>query len=1062
MRLAKSNPFVLLGIGFGLLFWVLETTIHNYIFNHGTFIQELFPSSDVNEIWMRLVIVGIFFVFGFVSQSIISKRERAEAALQKVNDELETRVVERTVRLVETNEQLQREVARRKNVEEALHESEKNLRATIMASPLPIVSVDPEGRVTLWNSAAERVFGWSEQEVLGKPYPIVPTDRHNEHSDLRMRAFEGETFTGIELVRQRKDGALIDVSVSTAPVFDAEGNVKSVMAVLEDVTQRRQAEDALRESEEFYKNLFNNNHAVMLLIDPETADIVDANPAACSYYGYSEKELKGKKITDINMLTPEQVFEEMALAKSDQRRYFHFQHLLATGEIREVEVFSGPINIYGKQLLYSIIHDITERREMEEELSRQATVNAAMAELAAALLEPTSIDDIAHLVLQYANSLTRSEFGFVSYIDPHTGYNIGSTLTRDIWDLCKMDDKDAVFKHFTGLWGWVLNNQKSMITNDPENDSRSTGTPEGHVPISRFLSVPALIGKKLVGQIALANSPVDYTEDDLGLIERLATLYAIGVQRKRVEEALKEAHDQLELRVEERTAEIQKANEQLVREIAERKLAEEALRESEEKFRLVTETIQDVFWMSTPGIGEMIYVSPAYEKIWGRTQESIYKSPKSFLDAIHPGDRERVLTGVQGHAEGVWDFEYRIILPDGSVRWIRDRGFPVRDDQGNLYRMTGVATDITERKLAEERILKSTQMLQSVFDGISDPLIMLDQKLSVKMLNKAAATYYQVTDSQTMVGKPCYEAFKGRASPCDGCIVPARVVNGGTELFERKGLFDSDSLEQVAIYPLREVPGGVTGCILRISDITERKKLDKQLHRADRLSSLGQLSGGIAHEIRNPLSGISLFVDILADEEQFQRTAKELEVLGEIKGNISRINGIIKRILSFAKESDTAASEIDLNSLIQENLKLWYPRMRNAGIKLALSLDEDFPTIFGDAIGIQQVVNNLIQNALETLDGGGSLQISTKNGMSKFYEDRPVVIMSVQDNGPGIDQGLLERIFDPFFTTKSSGIGLGLSISHQIIERHGGIISCTSNPGQGTTFSVELPVVPKG
>jgi signal transduction histidine kinase len=136
--------------------------------------------------------------------------------------------------------------------------------------------------------------------------------------------------------------------------------------------------------------------------------------------------------------------------------------------------------------------------------------------------------------------------------------------------------------------------------------------------------------------------------------------------------------------------------------------------------------------------------------------------------------------------------------------------------------------------------------------------------------------------------------------------------------------------------------------------------------------------------------------------------------------------------------------------------------MRNAEIKLELSLDEDLPTIFGDVIGIQQVVNNLVQNGVEALDGGGSLQISTQNGMSSFYENRPVVIMSVEDNGPGIAQDLEEKIFNPFFTTKSTGTGLGLSISHQIIERHGGVISCTSNQGQGTTFTVELPVEPKG
>ncbi|MGD2029904.1 MAG: response regulator [Desulfobacterales bacterium] len=130
----------------------------------------------------------------------------------------------------------------------------------------------------------------------------------------------------------------------------------------------KRAEEALRESEERYKSLFKNNHSVMLLIDPENGDIVDANPAAISYYGWSHEELTNKKITHINTLTKNQVFQEMERAKKEQRRHFYFQHRLANGNIRDVEVYSSPIQLYGKQLLYSIIHDITEQKKLEAQL----------------------------------------------------------------------------------------------------------------------------------------------------------------------------------------------------------------------------------------------------------------------------------------------------------------------------------------------------------------------------------------------------------------------------------------------------------------------------------------------------------------------------------------------------------------------------------------------------------------------------------------------------------------------------------------------------------------------
>jgi len=369
-------------------------------------------------------------------------------------------------------------------------------------------------------------------------------------------------------------------------------------------------------------------------------------------------------------------------------------------------------------------------------------------------------------------------------------------------------------------------------------------------------------------------------------------------------------------------------------------------------------------------------------------------------------------------------------------------------------------TQIEERRRAEEEILKAKSMLQSVFDGISDPLVMLDGDLCVQMLNKAAMEYYQVTDQEEMIGKPCHLAIEGHPSPCDECVVPESLLVGGPVTFERKGLFDPNRFEQVVVYPVQERPGEAMGCILRISDITNQRKAERQLIRADRLASLGQLSGGIAHEIRNPLSGISLFAGILSDEEKFERSDEEFEILNEIKGNINKIDGIIKRILDFARESDGISTEIGINSLIQENLKLWYEKMREADIKLELSLTEDLPPITGDAIGIQQVLNNLIQNAVEAMSEGGLLSIATHNGVSSFYEGRPVVMMEVRDTGYGIAEELQEKIFNPFFTTKSAGTGLGLSISHQIVDRHGGIISFESNQGQGTIFNIELPVAP--
>ncbi|UCD81707.1 MAG: GAF domain-containing protein [Desulfobacterales bacterium] len=154
------------------------------------------------------------------------------------------------------------------------------------------------------------------------------------------------------------------------------------------------------------------------------------------------------------------------------------------------------------------------------------------------MISKSTQEEFSYPVLETAKRLTKSRYGFVGYMDPGTGFLISPTLSRDIWDECRIPDKTVAFKKFAGLWGWVLTNKKSIICNDPAKDHRSTGTPPGHIAIRRFVSAPALIGDRLLGQIALANASNEYDENDLKLVERLAAFYAIAVDRMLAEKAL--------------------------------------------------------------------------------------------------------------------------------------------------------------------------------------------------------------------------------------------------------------------------------------------------------------------------------------------------------------------------------------------------------------------------------------------------------------------------------------------------------------------------------------------
>ncbi|MGC9356663.1 MAG: sensor histidine kinase, partial [Anaerolineae bacterium] len=320
--------------------------------------------------------------------------------------------------------------------------------------------------------------------------------------------------------------------------------------------------------------------------------------------------------------------------------------------------------------------DITERKRMEEALAWEANANAALAEVSKVLLTATSIEEISDLILAHARDLTGSTVGYAGYIDPETGYLICPTMSREVWEHCNVPDKDIVFEVFGGLWGWVLENRESLMTNNLVQDPRSTGLPHGHIQIHRFLSAPALAGEDLVGQLALANPDRDYTARDVELVERLASLYALAVQRQRMEKVVVE---------------------------------------SEARFRLLAENAQDeIYRIALAPELRFEYVSPAATEITGYTPEEHYADPSLGFKLVHPDDRH-LLEGMADSGE-VPDHPIvlRWVRKDGTILWTEQQNTPIFDEEGNVVAIEGIARDITERKRAEDQLQQyATNLEQS-------------------------------------------------------------------------------------------------------------------------------------------------------------------------------------------------------------------------------------------------------------------------------------------------------------------------------------------------------------
>jgi signal transduction histidine kinase len=263
----------------------------------------------------------------------------------------------------------------------------------------------------------------------------------------------------------------------------------------------------------------------------------------------------------------------------------------------------------------------------------------------------------------------------------------------------------------------------------------------------------------------------------------------------------------------------------------------------------------------------------------------------------------------------------------------------------------------------------------------------------------------------------------------------------------------------MAIAPLVTRRFHVIGRLIIMDDITERVALESQLSQADKLSSIGLLAAGVAHEVNTPLAVISSYAQMLA--KQLQGDEQKSGLLEKITRQSFRASEIVNNLLNFSRTTGTEFSSISLNKVIADTLALLEHQFRTARIVVRDELAPDLPTIHGNPGRLQQVFLNLFLNAKDAMaEGGGTLTVSTSNGEG--------VNVTISDTGAGIPPEHMHRIYDPFFTTKAApregqgrGTGLGLSVTYGIIQEHAGKIRVESKPGTGTTFYLEFPLVRK-
>ena len=523
--------------------------------------------------------------------------------------------------------------------------------------------------------------------------------------------------------------------------------------------------------------------------------------------------------------------------------------------------------------------------------------------------------------------------------------------------------------------------------------------------------------------------------------------------------------------------------EQMVNDIAERKRAEDMLKRSEKKFRFLTENMNDNIFTMDLNL-RTTYVSQSIKKILGFTPEERLKqdpteqvTPASMaqIGEILCQELEREQKGPRDPDRSV-KFEVEYYHKDGSTVWMENVMSGIRDDQEVLVGFHGVSRDITERKQVEQALQTNETRLRTVFDSVQDFIFIKDASRRYFMINNFFKRRFDV-DPSVFIGHTDEDVPIFENKEMTGAIIKdmdALVLQGETAHYELTHrvcgtLISFDILKT----PIRDGQGNITGICGVSRDITERRRIEEEkgrledrLQHADKMESIGTLAGGIAHDFNNLLMGIQGYASLmLLDLDPSHPHYERLKLMEQM---VASGADLTKQLLGFARGGRYEIKPTDMNFIIEKTSSMFGRTKKE--ISIHRKYGRDLFTVDVDQGQMEQVFMNLYVNAWQAMPGGGDIYLETGDvhmdeAQAFHYGIKPgkYVKITVADTGTGMDEKTRERIFDPFFTTKEMGrgTGLGLATVYGIIKGHQGIIDVCSEPGQGTTFAIHLPVSEK-
>ncbi len=492
--------------------------------------------------------------------------------------------------------------------------------------------------------------------------------------------------------------------------------------------------------------------------------------------------------------------------------------------------------------------------------------------------------------------------------------------------------------------------------------------------------------------------------------------------------------------------------------LMERRTAEENLRQSEALLRIASRTAR---------LGGWTVDLPVVRINWSDEVCGIHGVPPGTMPDLEQAigfyalqSQEIISQAFLACAEQgkPFDLELELITADGSPVWVRSIGEAQRDGAGEITRVQGAFQDITERKLSEKRITEQAALI----DEAPDAIVVRDLEHRITFWSKGAERLYGWSEDEAR-GKFLHHLLHvdhDRSQEAERAVLSIGAWNGEIEKTARDGRVLVLDCRWAMV---RDTHGNAQSILSIDTDITERKKIEQQFLRAQRMESIGTLAGGIAHDLNNSLGPIILSLDLLGQKLTDPESQELLEIISTCA---NRGAGMVRQVLSFGRGVDGERQEVQIRHLVRDIEKIVNDTFLKH-IEVRTSVPNDLWTVMGDATQLHQVLLNLCVNARDAMPSSGNLTISAENlALDEHYaamnpEAHPgaYIVLEVEDTGTGIPRSAIEKIFDPFFTTKEigKGTGLGLSTTLAIVKSHGGYIRVYSEPGTGTTFKIYLP-----